>query len=208
MVRIRLRRTGKKKQASYRVVVADSESPRDGRFIENIGYYNPRTDPPTIEIKADRAQYWLSQGAQPSDPVARLLRKVGVLPEIDYGTGESIEVPAEPVEEPEAAADAEAEVVPEADVEAEPEAKADAEAEVEPEADVEVEPEAKADAEAEPEAKADAEAKVEPEADAEAEPEAKADAEAEPEAKADAEAEPEAKADAEAEPEAAAETED
>jgi small subunit ribosomal protein S16 len=91
MVRIRLRRTGKKKQASYRVVVADSEAPRDGRFIENIGYYNPRTEPPTIEIKADRARYWLSQGAQPSDPVARLLRKAGILPEIDYETGEEIE---------------------------------------------------------------------------------------------------------------------
>ena len=131
MVRIRLRRTGKKDQASYRVVVADSESPRDGRFIENIGYYNPRTDPPTIEIKTDRAQYWLSQGAQPSDPVARLLRKVGVLPEIDYGTGEAVEAPAEPEEEPEA----------------KPEAKADAEAKVEPEAAADAEAEAAAETE-------------------------------------------------------------
>jgi small subunit ribosomal protein S16 len=79
MVRIRLRRTGKKGQPSYRVVVADSESPRDGRFIENIGHYNPRTDPPTISIDADRAIYWLSQGAQPSDSAATLLRKEGVL---------------------------------------------------------------------------------------------------------------------------------
>jgi small subunit ribosomal protein S16 len=79
MVRIRLRRTGKKGQPSYRVVVADSESPRDGRFIENIGHYNPRTDPPTISIDADRALYWLSQGAQPSDAAIRLLRKEGVL---------------------------------------------------------------------------------------------------------------------------------
>ena len=75
MVRIRLRRTGKKGQASYRVVVADKESPRDGRFIETIGHYNPRTKPPTVEIKADRALYWLSQGAQPSNPVARMLKK-------------------------------------------------------------------------------------------------------------------------------------
>ena len=75
MVRIRLRRTGKKKQASYRVVVADKESPRDGRFIETIGHYNPRTDPPTIEIKADRALYWLSQGAQPSETVLSFLRR-------------------------------------------------------------------------------------------------------------------------------------
>jgi small subunit ribosomal protein S16 len=79
MVRIRLRRMGKRHQPSYRVVVADSESPRDGRFIENIGFYNPRNEPPTIEIDAERARYWLSVGAQPSDPAARLLRKIGVL---------------------------------------------------------------------------------------------------------------------------------
>jgi len=79
MVRIRLRRTGKKKQPSYRVVVADIESPRDGRFIENIGVYNPRTDPITITIQEERALYWLSQGAQPSDAVARILRKTGVM---------------------------------------------------------------------------------------------------------------------------------
>lgn len=79
MVRIRLRRMGKRHQPSYRVVVADSESPRNGRFIENIGFYNPRNEPPTIEIDAERARYWLSVGAQPSEPAARLLRKVGVL---------------------------------------------------------------------------------------------------------------------------------
>jgi ribosomal protein S16 len=183
MVRIRLRRTGKKKQASYRVVVADSESPRDGRFIENIGYYNPRTDPPTIEIKADRAQYWLSQGAQPSEPAARLLRKVGVLPEIDYGTGEAIEVPAESVEEPEAKP--EAEVKPEAEAEPEVEAEVEPEAEAEPEVEAEVEPEA----EAEPEVEAEAKPAEEPEA--EAEPEAKVEPEAEADAEAKAEAETE-----------------
>ncbi|MGQ9492578.1 MAG: 30S ribosomal protein S16 [Anaerolineae bacterium] len=80
-VRIRLRRTGAKKQASYRIVVADARSPRDGRFIENIGHYNPRTDPPTFEINAERARYWLSQGAQPSDAVARLLEKSGLITE-------------------------------------------------------------------------------------------------------------------------------
>ena len=85
MVRIRLRRVGKRHQPSYRVVVADSESPRDGRFIENIGFYNPRNDPATIEIDAERARYWLSVGAQPSEPVARLLRKIGVL-----GGGEAV----------------------------------------------------------------------------------------------------------------------
>ena len=79
MVRIRLRRVGAKKQPVYRVVVADSRSPRDGRFIENIGHYNPRTDPPTMVVKEDRALYWLSQGAQPSDSVLRILNKLGIM---------------------------------------------------------------------------------------------------------------------------------
>ena len=75
MVRIRLRRTGAKKQASYRIVVADQRSPRDGKFIEILGWYNPRTNPPSFEINTERANYWLSQGAQPSAAVARLLKK-------------------------------------------------------------------------------------------------------------------------------------
>ncbi len=79
MVKIRLRRMGKKKQPSYRVVVTDSRAPRDGRFIEIIGFYNPRTNPPTVQIKEDRALYWLSQGAQPTDAVARLLKNRGTL---------------------------------------------------------------------------------------------------------------------------------
>lgn len=70
---------GKKKQPSYRVVVADSRSPRDGRFIETIGLYNPRADPPIVQIKEDRVLYWLSQGAQISDAVARLLKNKGTL---------------------------------------------------------------------------------------------------------------------------------
>lgn len=78
MVRIRLRRVGAKRQPSYRIVVAHSESPRDGRFIEMIGHYNPRTDPPTIEMKEDRVLYWLSVGAQPSDPVRRMIEKRGL----------------------------------------------------------------------------------------------------------------------------------
>jgi small subunit ribosomal protein S16 len=77
MLRIRLRRTGAKKQASYRVVVADQRAPRDGRFVEIIGYYNPRTDPITFRIDEERALYWLSQGAQPSEAVERLLKKGG-----------------------------------------------------------------------------------------------------------------------------------
>lgn len=81
MVRIRLRRTGSTKQASYRVVVADQRAPRDGRFIENLGYYNPRTNPPTFEINRERLAYWLSQGAQPSDSVAQMLRSFGLTAE-------------------------------------------------------------------------------------------------------------------------------
>jgi small subunit ribosomal protein S16 len=79
MVRIRLYRVGAKKQPSYRVVVADQRSPRDGRFIEIIGHYNPRTDPPTYVVKEDRALYWLEHGAQPSEPVRRMLDRLGIL---------------------------------------------------------------------------------------------------------------------------------
>ncbi len=75
MLRIRLRRVGAKRQPSYRIVVAESTSPRDGRFVEVIGIYNPRTEPETVIIQEERALYWLSKGAQPSDAVARLLEK-------------------------------------------------------------------------------------------------------------------------------------
>jgi len=77
MVRIRLTRTGLKKQPSYRVVVAEKESKRDGKYIELIGHYNPRTDPLVFKIQEDRALYWLSVGAQASDAVRRLLEKQG-----------------------------------------------------------------------------------------------------------------------------------
>ena len=79
MLRLRLRRMGKKKQPSYRVVVADSRAPRDGAFVEVVGYYNPRTDPATVEIDVERAKLWLARGAQPSDRVARLLAAKGVI---------------------------------------------------------------------------------------------------------------------------------
>ena len=72
MVRIRLRRMGAKKTPFYRIVVTDKRSPRDGRFIESIGTYNPNTDPETVELKMDRAAYWLGTGAQASDGVVRL----------------------------------------------------------------------------------------------------------------------------------------
>lgn len=79
MVRIRLRRTGRKKTPTYRIVVADSTSPRDGRFIEIIGQYNPRQGEQALNLKTERANYWLDNGAQPSDTVRSLLRKAGVL---------------------------------------------------------------------------------------------------------------------------------
>jgi len=82
MVKIRLRRTGAKKQPHYRVVVAESQSPRDGKFIETIGHYNPRTEPPTVEIDAERALYWLSVGAQPTPAVRRMLDKMGIMSQV------------------------------------------------------------------------------------------------------------------------------
>ena len=78
MVRIRLMRRGATKRPFYRVVVADSRSPRDGRFIENIGKYHPLEDPSLIEIDADRALYWLGQGAQPTSQVRHLLDRQGI----------------------------------------------------------------------------------------------------------------------------------
>jgi len=79
MVKIRLRRTGAKKQPNYRVVVADQRSPRDGRFIEIIGHYNPRTEPETVNIQEDRAFHWLSEGAQMTDTIERLFKNLGTL---------------------------------------------------------------------------------------------------------------------------------
>lgn len=79
MVRIRLTRVGKKKQPSYRVVVADSRSPRDGDFIEIIGHYNPLTEPATIVLDEEKAKMWLKRGAQPTERVAVLMSKVGII---------------------------------------------------------------------------------------------------------------------------------
>ena len=78
-VKIRLKRMGAKKAPFYRVVVADSRYPRDGRFIEEIGTYNPLSDPAEIKIDAERAQKWIKNGAQPTDTVRALLKKTGVL---------------------------------------------------------------------------------------------------------------------------------
>ncbi len=78
MLRMRLRRVGKKKQPQYRVVVADARAPRDGAFVEIIGHYNPLTSPATVDIDAEKARKWLDHGAKPSDAVARLLTQAGV----------------------------------------------------------------------------------------------------------------------------------
>jgi len=77
-VRIRLKRMGGKKKPFYRIVVADSRYPRDGRFIEEIGYYNPTTKPTTFEVDAEKVQQWLSKGARPSDTVKALFTKAGL----------------------------------------------------------------------------------------------------------------------------------
>ena len=77
-VKIRLRRMGKKKAPVYRVIVADSRAPRDGAFIEEIGFYDPNTEPSTVKIDAEAAQKWLSNGAQPTDVVARLFKNEGI----------------------------------------------------------------------------------------------------------------------------------
>ena len=77
-VRIRLARHGAKKRPFYRIVVADSESPRDGRYLENVGTYNPLQDPAEVNLKIERVTYWLQQGAIPSDTVNSILKKQGV----------------------------------------------------------------------------------------------------------------------------------
>ena len=79
MVKIRLRRMGAKKAPFYRIVVADSRYPRDGRFIEEIGFYNPTTDPAELKVDVERAQAWIKTGAQPTETVRDLLKKAGAL---------------------------------------------------------------------------------------------------------------------------------
>ena len=79
MVKIRLRRMGSKKAPFYRIVVADSRYPRDGRFIEEIGFYNPTVDPSELKVDVDRAQAWIKTGAQPTETVRDLLKKAGAL---------------------------------------------------------------------------------------------------------------------------------
>lgn len=82
VLRIRLRRVGARNQPSYRIVVADSRARRDGAFVDHVGTYNPRTDPPTVVLDEEKALKWLRQGAQPSEPVHRMLKKLGTLERI------------------------------------------------------------------------------------------------------------------------------
>ncbi len=92
MVRIRLRRVGAKKQPSYRIVAADKEAPRDGRFLEVLGHYNPRTQPETIHMEEDRVFHWLNVGAQPSGSVAKLFKIMGTMERYQrFKAGEAIE---------------------------------------------------------------------------------------------------------------------
>ncbi|NLG28720.1 MAG: 30S ribosomal protein S16 [Chloroflexi bacterium] len=94
MVRIRFRRVGSTHQPSYRMVVTDQRSPRDGRFIETIGNYNPRTEPATVVVNEERAIYWLGQGAQPSEAVERLFKHLGLRDKL--AASRAAETPAQP----------------------------------------------------------------------------------------------------------------
>jgi small subunit ribosomal protein S16 len=82
MLRLRLKRVGARNQPSYRIVVADARAARDGAFVEQVGHYNPMTDPPTIVVDEEKALKWLRLGAQPSDSVVRLLRNLGTLDKV------------------------------------------------------------------------------------------------------------------------------
>ena len=92
MVRIRLRRIGLKGQPSYRIVAADKESPRDGRFLEILGFYNPRTEPTTLTVKEDRVFHWMSNGAKPTESVEQLFKSAGTLERWErFRKGEDVE---------------------------------------------------------------------------------------------------------------------
>ena len=96
MLRMRLRRMGSKKKPTYRVVIAESRSPRDGAFIDSIGHYDPRTEPSTIVINADRAKHWLANGVQPSDRVSKLLVIQGIIEKTEEKAAAAADEKAEP----------------------------------------------------------------------------------------------------------------
>lgn len=92
MVRIRFRRIGLKGQPSYRIVAADKESPRDGRFLEILGFYNPRTEPSTLNVKEDRVYHWMRNGALPTESVEQVFKSTGVMDRFErFKKGESVE---------------------------------------------------------------------------------------------------------------------
>ena len=102
MVRIRLRRIGLKGQPTYRLVAADKESPRDGRFLEILGFYNPRTQPATIHVKEDRVFHWMKNGALPTESVAQVFKVSGTLERFDrFKKGEAVDVLLKEAEEAE-----------------------------------------------------------------------------------------------------------
>jgi len=102
MVRIRLRRVGLKGQPTYRVVAADKESPRDGRFLEILGFYNPRTQPATIHLNEDRVYHWMKNGALPTESVAQVFKSSGTLDRWErFKNGESLETLVKEAEEAE-----------------------------------------------------------------------------------------------------------
>jgi len=104
MVRLRLRRIGLKGQSTYRVVAADSESPRDGRFLEILGFYNPRTQPATVQLKEDRVFHWMKNGALPTESVAQVFKSAGVMGRWErFKNGEPIETLLEEAEKARAA---------------------------------------------------------------------------------------------------------
>ncbi|MCB0117925.1 MAG: 30S ribosomal protein S16 [Anaerolineales bacterium] len=103
MVRIRLRRIGLKGQPTYRIVAADKEAPRDGRFLEILGVYNPRTDPATIKLHEDRIYHWMKNGAQPSESAAQVLKSAGTLERFErFKKGEALETLVQEAAEAEA----------------------------------------------------------------------------------------------------------
>ena len=102
MVRIRLRRIGLKGQPTYRVVAADKESPRDGRFLEILGFYNPRTQPATIHLNEDRVYHWMKNGALPTESVAQVFKSSGTLERWErFKNGETLETLVKEAEEAE-----------------------------------------------------------------------------------------------------------
>lgn len=162
MVKIRLRRQGKKHQPIYRIVVAEARAPRDGAFIETLGYYNPLKDPEILEINEERLRHWMGHGAQPSDALEDLLRRKGLFTHETRAQRSAI-ARRESQAKAKAAAEA-AEKAATAKAEREAKAKAKAEAAAKAAADAEAAPVAEAEPEAAPVAEIAPEAEAEPEA--------------------------------------------